>query len=142
MAICLLTATPPVPCFHHDLWASKGAKLTDLCLSSKIWTVHILNSTCVTFDRHLLAIGGLNTDHTLSGTSGMPTVDHTPQGTDHTPSDAVYHFDEDSDQWNIVGHLQVSRDRCFAEVLSSKLFVIGGKNGSTLLSSVEIGTFI
>ena len=121
-------------------------KLTDLCLSKEkmsVWTVHdfpALNSTCVTFDRHLLAIGGLNTDHTLSGTDNVPTADHAHRGTGHTPSDAVYCFDEDSDQWNIVGHLQVPRDRCFAAVLSNKLFVIGGKNRSTLLSSVEIGT--
>lgn len=122
-------------------------KLTDLCLSKKgtsIWTVHnfpTLNSTCVAFDGHLLAIGGLNADHTPSGTDGTPSADHAPRGADHAPSDVVYCFDEDSNQWNILGHLLVPRDRCFAAVLSNKLFVIGGKNGSTLFSSVEIGTF-
>ena len=118
-------------------------KLIDLCLSNEkpsIWTVHnnfpALNSTCVTFNGHLLAIGGLSTDHIPSGTDGTSSADHVPREANYVPSNKVYCFDEDTNAWNIVGNLLVPRNRCFAVVLSKQLFVIGGKD----VFSVEIGT--
>lgn len=103
-------------------------QLTNLVLSdshgpsewSEIEQVPCSNSTCVTFRRTLLAIGGLRPDN--------------------SPSDEVFCYDEDSDSWIDNGCLKVARVRCFAAVLSNRLFVIGGMSGSTPHKSVEIGT--
>lgn len=103
-------------------------QLTNLVMScgssysewSEISEVPLSNSTCATFKGHLLAVGGLKPDH--------------------SPSNEVFCYDEDTDSWSNIGQLDTAREQCFAAILSSNLFVIGGKNKS-LLSSVEIGTF-
>ena len=103
-------------------------QLTNLVLSGfrgpsewrEIKQVPYSKSTCVTFKGSLLAIGGLQPDN--------------------SPSDKVFYYDEDSDSWIDYGCLKVARVRCFAAVLSNKLFVIGGMSGSTPHKSVEIGT--
>jgi serine/threonine protein kinase len=104
-------------------------QLTDLVLSdsnSSEWNmiseVPHSNSTCITFKGYLLAIGGT--------------------GPENHQSDEILYYDEESTCWTNLGHLEVAREQCFAAVLTNKLFVFGGKSGSTLQSSMEIGNFI
>ena len=106
-------------------------KVADLILSrdyaqksiwSEVKSLPVSRATCVTLQNHLLlAMGGM--------------------GDDHQPSDIVYCFDEESNSWNVFSHLLTPQEACFTAVLSNKLYVIGGKKGSTLLNSVEVGTF-
>lgn len=64
----------------------------------------VTRSTCVSFNGHLLAVGGL---------------------VNKQASGAIFHYDEDDDQWLQIGSIPTPRYNCLAEVVGDKLVVIG-----------------
>jgi hypothetical protein len=61
---------------------------------------------------------------------------HTPDG---GPSDVVEEFDPSQGTWTIVGHLQMKRMICTANMLSNeKILIAGGYNGSNTLATCEL----
>ena len=90
---------------------------------SKVWDdmAHIpcVLSTCVTFQGHLLAVGGRDTQYGEA-------------------QSVVHMYNPTTDTWAVVGNMKNPRHHCFAAALpSNELMVIAGYN-----DSVEIGTLV
>ena len=79
-------------------------RLTDLLVTS---------STCVSFNGHVLAVGGEHCDHTAK------------------PTTAVQRYDPVTNSWKVIGQMLTTRSKCFAAVLpDNQLMVVGGCPGS------------
>ena len=111
-------------------------KLVDLILSlsqefrqsTTVWKqisdLPVSRATCVSFQGHLLAVGGMSDLHEASN--------------------IIYCYDEKRNSWTDFCQLTKSRELCFAVALNDSLFVFGGREGPAagdrLHSSMEIGT--
>ena len=98
-------------CSLSTLLQSCSADFPD---SIEVWTriadLPVTNSTCVSLNGRLLAIGGIElTDQPACTT-------------------AVYMYNSTANAWEIVSHMQVARSHCYAAVLpDNRLMVVGGK---------------
>ena len=100
----------------QSVYACKIPQLLETSKSKPVWNrrtdLLVTNSTCVTFNGHLLAIGGEHCDST-----GKPTT-------------AVQRYDPISNSWKVVGQMLSIRSKCFAAVLpDNQLMVVGGCSG-------------
>ena len=93
-------------------------QLLETCSKSKpVWNrltdLLVTNSTCVSFNGHLLAVGGEHCDST-----GKPTT-------------AIQRYDPISrNSWKVIGQMLTIRSKCFAAVLpDNQLMVVGGCSG-------------
>ena len=74
----------------------------------------VTNSTCISFQGHLLAIGGEDSD--LNYTT------------------AVHIFDPSTNRWNLTDHMQTGRSCCFVAILpDNQLMVVGGRTKRALI---------
>ena len=85
--------------------------------SKSIWNrltdLLVTNSTCVSFNGHLLAIGGEHRDSTVKPTTAAQT------------------YDPVSNSWKIISQMLTTRSKCFAAVLpDNQLMVVGGCPGT------------
>ena len=88
----------------------------------KIAPLPVTRSTCVSFNGHLLAVGGI-ANNLVSG--------------------GIFHYmhSEDGDGWFEIGSIPTPRYNCLAEVVGNKLVVVGGWiNSLTMCDIVEIAT--
>lgn len=92
---------------------------------SKIADLPVTNSTCVSFNGRLLAIGGIEIRETPACTT------------------AVYMYSLITNSWEIVSHMQEARSHCYAAVLpNNQLTVVGGQCDlkGTKTNTVEFAT--
>ena len=80
--------------------------------SSGVWSkppdLPVMESTCVTFCGQLLAVGGVDSDK--------------------KPTTAVYMYNQATNSWNVISHMETARKACFAAVLpNNQLMVVGGQ---------------
>ena len=93
---------------------------------SKITDLPVTNSTCVSLNGRLLAIGGIETG------------ENNPACTT-----AVYMYNSIANSWEIVSHMQEARSHCYATVLpNNQLMVVGGQSNpkGTKTNTVEFAT--
>ena len=93
---------------------------------SKITDLPVTNSTCVSLNGRLLAIGGIETG------------ENNPACTT-----AVYMYNSIANSWEIVSHMQEARSHCYATVLpDNQLMVVGGQSNpkGTKTNTVEFAT--
>ena len=93
---------------------------------SKIADLPVTNSTCVSLNGRLLAIGGIETG------------ENNPACTT-----AVYMYNSIANSWEIVSHMQEARSHCYATVLpDNQLMVVGGQSDpkGTKTNTVEFAT--
>ena len=77
---------------------------------SKIADLPVTNSTCVSLNGRLLAIGGIEI------------------GNNRTCTTAVYMYNSIANSWDVVSHMQEARSHCYATVLpDNQLMVVGGQ---------------
>ena len=103
-------------CSLPDLWQPEtlGSRIRQTLTRSNVWkeisSLPITRSTLVTFDGHLLAIGG-------KCDSGNATTD-------------VYRYDSHTDSWNVISQMKNKRSHCLAVCLpEDQLIVVGGWTG-------------
>ena len=76
-------------------------------------------STCVAFDRELLAVGGCD-----------------KEGRD---TNTIHKYKQAANSWELIGHLTTARNQCLVAVLSSKeVMVVGGNKQSSPTDFIEI----
>ncbi len=82
----------------------------------------VYQSTCVTLDGELVAVGGCDSDW--------------------NPTDAVYAYDPPTDSWNMISRMNTARQKCLAAVLpGDRLMVVGGfTSWGSPCAVVEIAT--
>lgn len=86
----------------------------------EISSLPVIRSTCVSFNDHLLAVGGL--------VRGEPCGD-------------IFLYDEGNDKWNVVGRIPTPHYNCLVEAVGNQLVVIGGwLNNYAECDLVEIAT--
>lgn len=78
----------------------------------------VTQTTLVTLDDQLLAVGGQNAKHKAMAN--------------------VYNYDEDTNTWKEISSLMVSRCRCITSVVEGKILCIGGQGENT----IEIAPFL
>lgn len=123
------------PCSQPNL--SPAIRLSALTLNSTpgtnrwstIASLPIVYSTCISFQGHLLAIGG--------------------EDSDKKSTTAIHTYDFFSNTWTLCNHLLTARTRCFAAVFpNNQLMVVGGWTKRALLlfvvetNEIEFGTVI
>ena len=108
-----------------DHWQTQtlGSRIRRTLTRSNVWkeirSLPVTHSTLVSFEGHLLAIGG-------DKDSGSPTTD-------------VYKYDSNNDSWHVIRQMKNKRSWCFAVTLpEERLIVVGGWRGMTSTDSVEI----
>ena len=92
---------------------------------SKITDLPVTNSTCVSLNGRLLAIGGIEVQEKPACTA------------------AVYMYSSIANSWEIVSHMQEARSHCYAAVLpNNQLMVVGGQCDpkGTKTNTVEFAT--
>jgi serine/threonine protein kinase len=98
----------------------------EICSTTDVWSsasdVPVKHSTYVIFCGQLLALGGVDS-YSKSIT-------------------AVFLYDPSTDIWEVVSHMRLPRQQCFAAVLpGNQLLVVGGKiDTEQITNAVEIGT--
>ncbi len=82
----------------------------------------VYQSTCVTLDGEVVAVGGCDSDW--------------------NPTCAVYAYDPAKETWNVISHMNTPRRRCLAAVLpGDRLMVVGGSTSfRSDCAVVEIAT--
>ena len=76
-------------------------------------------STCTTLCGYLLVVGGFDSDH--------------------KPTSAIHKYDPIKDSWTVISHMATPRSISLVAVLpGDKLMVVGGYDGYTIISDVEI----
>ncbi len=119
--------TLPYRCSFSALLRPSSTKLISLELRSAtdVWSsvsdVPVKHSTCVIFCGQLLAIGGVDS---------------------HSNSiSAVFWYNPSTNIWEVVSHMGLPRQRCFAAVLpGNQLVVVGGKiDTEQITNTMEIG---
>ena len=101
----------------QSVYACTPLQLLETSKSKPVWNrltdLFVTNSTCVSLNGHLLAIGGEHCDST-----GKPTT-------------AVQKYDPTSNSWKVVSQMLTIRSKCFAAVLpDNQLMVVGGCPGT------------
>ena len=95
---------------------------TKYCVWKRVSDVLVSNTTCVSLNGRLLAVGG----NTLS----------------KRPTTAIHEYNSDTDSWTIIGHMSTARSYCFAAVLpTNQLVVVGGISFPNVIDIVEIVDF-
>ena len=92
---------------------------------SKVADLPVTNSTCVSLNGRLLAIGGIEMGEKPACTT------------------AVYMYNSTANSWEVVSHMQEARSHCYATVLpDNQLMVVGGKcdHKGTKTNMVEFAT--
>ena len=90
---------------------------------SQITDAPVCNTTCVSLNGELLAIGG----------SGLP----------NRPTTAIHMYDTTTDSWTVISHMSTARSSCFAAVLpDNQLMVVGGICFPYIIDFVEIAKII
>ena len=122
----LLWSNSVFTCSLPDLWQPEtlGSRIRRTLTRSNVWTeitsLPVTASTLVSFDGHLLAIGG---DY-----SGNPTTD-------------VYRYDSHTDSWHVISQMKNKQSQSLAVTLSeNQLIAVGGWTGmfTGWTDSVEI----
>ena len=95
---------------------------TSTSVWSKVADLPVTNSTCVSLQGRLLAIGGGDSDR--------------------VPTTAVQTYDPTTNSWSVTSHMTTPRDWCFAAILpGNRIITVGGYTGklsSSNTDSVEI----
>ena len=77
---------------------------------SKVADLPVTNSTCVSINGRLLAIGGIES------------------GDRPTCTTAVYMYSSTADTWEVISHMQVARSHCYVAILpDNQVMVVGGR---------------
>ena len=120
--------------YNYNSWNNRAFKLSMQKLFLKrpwyefssqvawqeIASLPVTRSTCVSFNDHLLAVGGLANKQACGD---------------------IFEYDGDSNTWVLIGSIPTPRYNCLAEVVDNKLIVIGGwPNDFTMCNIVEIAT--
>ena len=104
-----------------------GSALTvNTSVWSKVAELPVINSTCITLQGRLLAIGGCDSDN-------IPTTD-------------VRMYDPTTNSWSVTSHMTTPREWFFAAVLpGNRIMAVGGYTGKSAKSttdSVEIACIV
>ena len=95
---------------------------TSTSVWSKVADLPVVNSTCVSLQGRLLAIGGCDSDS--------------------NPTTAVRMYDPTTNSWSVTSHMTTPHEWCFAAALpGNRVIAVGGYTGKTEISitdSVEI----
>ena len=106
---------------------SKSSRFTDFSKYKKnngswqeIASLPVTRSTCVSFNNHLLAVGGFSNS---------------------LASGDIFLYNEEQDKWEVIGRIPTPRYNCLAEVVGNQLVVVGGwLNRLQKCSLVEIAS--
>ena len=90
-----------------NLWHSITSKTAAW---QEITPLPVTRSTGVTFKGHLMAVGGY----------------YSGAGVDHYASGDIFSYNEEEEEWLVVGRIPTPRYRCLAEVVGDQLVVVGG----------------
>ena len=95
---------------------------------SVVASAPLVRSTCVCFEKQLLAIGGND------------STDPNEKATND-----IYVYNQQADSWDILGHMNVARAQCLVVAITepcSRAFIIGGWADETMCDDVEVLTLM
>ena len=101
---------PPSQTPSHTSEASVWQRVAD---------VPVRDSTCTTLNGRVLAVGGYESDDTVTA--------------------AVHMYDAKSDSWPLVGYMPTARHRCLVVALRNRIIAVGGYRRGKMCSTVECG---
>ena len=101
---------PPSQTPPHTSEASVWQRVAD---------VPVTRSTCTTLNGRVLAVGGIDSDVTVTA--------------------AVHMYDAKSDSWPLVGYMPTARSKCLVVALRNRIITVGGYRRGETCSTVECG---